>query len=577
MPACGDGLITPGETCDDHNTTPGDGCSTSCTIEPGYLCSGAPSVCTRCGNGIVDTGEACDDGNASSGDGCNTSCQFDIGCGPGLTQVALSSTTPVAIPHNNATGVLSPVTSTATGGVQKVVVYVSSLTHTWDGDLNLLLRAPTGFERSLALHRGNSGDNYLRTFFDDGAATGIASGTAPFSGRFRAEQSLSSLTFPGDFKGRRADGTWNLRVADTASIDTGTLNAWSLIMCVNPAGGFCGNGVTEEGEQCDDGNDIDTDACSNSCTVPETCGNGITTGIEECDDGNTVSGDGCSATCVDEAYVPEAEPNDVPSQADVAPLQFGDTGGFVRGSISTTTDVDLYRLTLTAPAVVRMETFTVRPNNCDATTSSLRILDAMGTEVTNDSAGPQNASGIGSCAALVMPLTAGTWYVRVEETGINATIPGYFLEVAVSADAGNETEPNDTAATANTNLTLISEAFCAGDHSVNTDVDVYAVVVPPGQALRAEVVEGDRTVETCESNGIDSVLTLFAADGTTVLVTDDDDGRGFCSAIDGTGNTPRDAAAKNTGATAVTWFLQVRAGIGGAGGQFSYKVNVTLR
>ena len=113
--------------------------------------------------------------------------------------------------------------------------------------------------------------------FDDGAATGVASGMAPFTGRFRAEQSLSSLTFPGDFKGRRADGTWNLRVADTASIDTGTLNAWSLIMCVNPAGGFCGNGVTEEGEQCDDGNDIDTDACSNSCTVPETCGNGITT------------------------------------------------------------------------------------------------------------------------------------------------------------------------------------------------------------------------------------------------------------------------------------------------------------
>ena len=90
----------------------------------------------------------------------------------------------------------------------------------------------------------------------------------------------------------------------------------------------------------------------------------------------------------------------------------------------------------------------------------------------------------------------------------------------------SEQEPNDTAATANTNLTLISEAFCAGDHSVNTDVDVYAVVVPAGQALRAEVVEGDRTVETCESNGIDSVLTLFAADGTTMLVTDDDDGRG---------------------------------------------------
>lgn len=35
-------------------------------------------------------------------------------------------------------------------------------------------------------------------------------------------------------------------------------------------GAVCGNGVAEEGEACDDGNDRDDDACSNSCVVQDT-------------------------------------------------------------------------------------------------------------------------------------------------------------------------------------------------------------------------------------------------------------------------------------------------------------------
>jgi cysteine-rich repeat protein len=33
------------------------------------------------------------------------------------------------------------------------------------------------------------------------------------------------------------------------------------------AGACCGNGVIEPGEQCDDGNDVDSDGCSNQCTA----------------------------------------------------------------------------------------------------------------------------------------------------------------------------------------------------------------------------------------------------------------------------------------------------------------------
>ncbi|MFT3697897.1 MAG: DUF4215 domain-containing protein [Kofleriaceae bacterium] len=46
---------------------------------------------------------------------------------------------------------------------------------------------------------------------------------------------------------------------------------------------ICGNGVVEYGEICDDGNDIATDGCTNSC-VPEMCGDGIVASDEDCDD-----------------------------------------------------------------------------------------------------------------------------------------------------------------------------------------------------------------------------------------------------------------------------------------------------
>jgi cysteine-rich repeat protein len=59
----------------------------------------------------------------------------------------------------------------------------------------------------------------------------------------------------------------------------------------------CGNAIVEDGEACDDGNDVDTDACLNSCSAA-TCGDGyVQDGVEPCDDGNASGGDGCSATC----------------------------------------------------------------------------------------------------------------------------------------------------------------------------------------------------------------------------------------------------------------------------------------
>jgi cysteine-rich repeat protein len=66
---CGDGIIQPGEQCDDGNSNSGDGCSSTCQIEPCFACSGAPSLCTP-----LSAGAQCpDEGNVCTTDVCDNS------------------------------------------------------------------------------------------------------------------------------------------------------------------------------------------------------------------------------------------------------------------------------------------------------------------------------------------------------------------------------------------------------------------------------------------------------------------------------------------------------------------------
>src|SRR5581483_560027 len=59
----------------------------------------------------------------------------------------------------------------------------------------------------------------------------------------------------------------------------------------------CGNGVVDPGEECDDANGGNTDACTTTCHF-NVCGDGfVRAGVEDCDDGNAADGDCCSSTC----------------------------------------------------------------------------------------------------------------------------------------------------------------------------------------------------------------------------------------------------------------------------------------
>jgi cysteine-rich repeat protein len=101
--------------------------------------------------------------------------------------------------------------------------------------------------------------------------------------------------------------------SSTCRVETGLLCGDGLVNapcgeeCDPPAPGacdagcrripYCGDGILDPGEQCDDGPlNGSPGYCDSNCT-PAGCGNGNVGFDEECDDGNTTSCDGCSSTC----------------------------------------------------------------------------------------------------------------------------------------------------------------------------------------------------------------------------------------------------------------------------------------
>jgi subtilisin-like proprotein convertase family protein len=114
-----------------------------------------------------------------------------------------SSSPVLPIPDNNAAGVTDTITCPETGRLSAVEVSVN-IRHTYRGDLIVSLVSPSG--KIAVLHERNGGPNndLQRSFTPADTAA------------------LSTLLGDG------IEGRWSLQVQDMASVDTGTLESWSI-------------------------------------------------------------------------------------------------------------------------------------------------------------------------------------------------------------------------------------------------------------------------------------------------------------------------------------------------------------
>lgn len=144
----------------------------------------------------------------------------------GTISLPVSNLLPPAISTINVAGV--------TGSVQSITVNLN-ITHTYDGDVTINLKAPNGNIYNLAWEVGGSGDNFTNTTFSSAGGTPIFNGTAPFTGTFAADGFTGvgiapNLSNTNAWSGLYStpNGAWSLIVTDPWNLDDGTLTSWSI-------------------------------------------------------------------------------------------------------------------------------------------------------------------------------------------------------------------------------------------------------------------------------------------------------------------------------------------------------------
>ena len=278
LPVCGDGITDLGEACDDGNLDDTDGCRSDCTIpvcgdgitDAGEECDdgnldetdGCHSNCTvaRCGDGYLDQGEQCDDNNNVDGDGCQANCRNPI-CGDGILDAGEQCDDGNLI---NGDGCQADCMNAICGDGIVDAGEACDDGNAVNGD---------GCQADCSLPRCGDGTLDAGEECDDGNNV---------SGDGCQADCMLARCGDGIVDAGEACDDGNNVSGDGCQAD-----------CSLPR---CGDGIVDPGEQCDDGNTVNGDNCQADCTLPF-CGDGIVDPGEACDDGNTVNGDGCQADC----------------------------------------------------------------------------------------------------------------------------------------------------------------------------------------------------------------------------------------------------------------------------------------
>ncbi|MCB9506527.1 MAG: DUF4215 domain-containing protein [Myxococcales bacterium] len=241
-PGCGDGVVGPGEECDDGNLDDSDVCLSDCTL-------------ARCGDAIVNrtfgresfTSPRVTDPGGNEGFVCDDGATCPAGSLPAACDVGDD---PEAPEH----------------GICQALGFEYAESVIWGGG--------SGATSAPMLHALNW--ECFAFFCEAGPFLDTADNCGP-------GEMLSEIECAGIVGEECDDGLGNAETADACRPD-----------CTLPR---CGDAIVDSDEECDDANRVDDDGCSNGCLLPQ-CGDGVVNGDEECDDGNADDTDLCRNSCV---------------------------------------------------------------------------------------------------------------------------------------------------------------------------------------------------------------------------------------------------------------------------------------
>lgn len=248
----GEVISMGGEQCDDGNPNADDGCSDTCQVETGFVCTGAPSVCA-----LRPQGDLCSDPlPLASGnyDLASFNRDYFMGQGPDMTFSG-------NLPHGQLLRVKGTATFSGYAVLSREMYCPSSL--------GLEQRFFAGVPFDFVFER-----QYMEEIQGDGVIVW-----------FSADQPAPSLPL----------------MITSVTLTTPVCGDGAISAQLN--------------ETCDDGNLVANDGCDGQChtepgyACPQgagchliACNDGNTDWpAEDCEDGNAVSNDGCSSTCRTEA------------------------------------------------------------------------------------------------------------------------------------------------------------------------------------------------------------------------------------------------------------------------------------
>lgn len=462
-----------------------------------------------CGNGITETsqGEECDDGNSDPADTCDNSCHFhfnQVYTAPGSRTVFRD----LSVPANGEGRLLLTVTRRS---------HVSIETFS-DADTRA---CPNTEDHILVVRRA-------------GEQTGYARNDDKIPGRdkcslLNSEKNPAMLMEPGNY------------IVSVLGYRDLAINSYDIVFESLEAD-VCGNGIIETGEECDDGNTVDDDYCSNRCKS--------LTRLENEGAGN----DSYNAAGV-VTLTPTLSTAGAASTATVATgaLEGADNEDFwaVQLSEAGTLDISLTVDGFTScPRIPSMELTLYAPDGSQVLANSLN----SGSEANCPRIYPRFFPNLGI-------LAAGTYYVKVAPRYSSSGVERYNLFVtARPSGCGDfhklDTEACDDGNTAGGDGCSASCSFEAQhtiavptangltSESVAIDLEVdgsYVTELTVSQAgyLRLDTIE-DAAANTCRDAETAMSLYSRASDGSLTLVASStDEGVGDCSVINL--NTPATA------------------------------------